>query len=66
MAIVRGEPSAQERMRIMEAVAGKLGPNYQLYGIKTLGEIGMDEFPVNQTGKVMKFALKEAVMWLNK
>lgn len=64
MVAVRGELSVQDRERIMQAVAGKLGPDYQLYDVKTLGEIGMDEFLVNQTGKVIKFALKEAVMRL--
>lgn len=38
-----------------------LGPDYPISKVFTLHELGMQKFPVNVTGKVMKIELRKAV-----
>ena len=38
-----------------------LGPDYPISKVFTLQELGMEKFPVNVTGKVMKIELRKAV-----
>jgi hypothetical protein len=42
-------------------VVEHLGPDYPISKVFTLQELGMQKFPVNVTGKVMKIELRKAV-----
>lgn len=47
---------------IEKYVCSKLGGEYALGGLASLEQIGLQEFPVNATHKVVKFEVQEAVM----
>ena len=64
VAIVRDTPQTQNSETIEKIVTRELGLDYALGDVKTLSDIQMKEFPLNQTGKVMKVTLKEAYLKL--
>lgn len=47
--------------KLQNLVVEHLGPDYPISRVFTLQELGMQEFPVNVTGKVMKIELRKAV-----
>lgn len=47
---------------IQDQVVRLLGTDYQLAGIISLEALGMTTFPVNDTRKIIKSQIKEAVM----
>lgn len=47
--------------KLQALVVEHLGPDYPIGKVFTLEELGMQEFPVNVTGKVMKIELRQAV-----
>lgn len=49
---------------LKQLVLDHLGPDYALGKVFTLKELGMQEFPINVTGKIMKIELRKAVMEL--
>nr|POF27594.1 acyl-coa synthetase family member 2, mitochondrial [Quercus suber] len=63
----------QEPFAVLQSFAGKteddikkhvvksFGPDYALGGAKTLQDIGMQQFPLNATGKIMKIVVVKAV-----
>lgn len=57
MAAVRHRPT----LDLQKVVLDKLGPDHALQSVVTLEDVGLTDFPINQTGKVMKIALRDAV-----
>lgn len=49
------------RERLQDLAVEHLGPDYPISRVFTLQELGMQRFPVNVTGKVMKIELRKAV-----
>ncbi|KAH0316761.1 acetyl-CoA synthetase-like protein, partial [Aureobasidium melanogenum] len=49
------------RERLQDLAVEHLGPDYPISKVFTLQELGMQKFPVNVTGKVMKIELRKAV-----
>ncbi|KAK6002595.1 hypothetical protein QM012_001345 [Aureobasidium pullulans] len=49
------------RERLQNLTVEHLGPDYPISKVFTLQEVGMQRFPVNVTGKVMKIDLRKAV-----
>ncbi|KAG9637989.1 hypothetical protein KCU95_g16596, partial [Aureobasidium melanogenum] len=49
------------RERLQDLAVEHLGPDYPISKVFTLQELGMQNFPVNVTGKVMKIELRKAV-----
>lgn len=47
--------------KLQELTVEHLGPDYPISKVFTLQELGMEKFPVNVTGKVMKIELRKAV-----
>ncbi|KAI4731851.1 acetyl-CoA synthetase-like protein [Aureobasidium sp. EXF-10728] len=47
--------------RLQDLVVEHLGPDYPISKVFTLKELGMQKFPINVTGKVMKIELRKAV-----
>jgi acyl-coenzyme A synthetase/AMP-(fatty) acid ligase len=47
--------------RLQDLVVEHLGPDYPISKVFTLQELGMQKFPVNVTGKVMKIELRKAI-----
>jgi hypothetical protein len=47
--------------RLQDLAVEHLGPDYPISKVFTLQELGMERFPVNVTGKVMKIELRKAV-----
>ncbi|KAI4842314.1 acetyl-CoA synthetase-like protein [Aureobasidium sp. EXF-8845] len=47
--------------RLQDLVVEHLGPDYPISKVFTLQELGMQKFPFNVTGKVMKIELRKAV-----
>jgi acyl-CoA synthetase (AMP-forming)/AMP-acid ligase II len=47
--------------KLQDLVLEHLGPDYPISKVFTLQELGMQKFPVNVTGKVMKIELRKAV-----
>lgn len=48
--------------QIKEHIKAEFGKDYALGGVASLKEIGMVEFPVNQTHKIIKSEVQAAVM----
>lgn len=46
----------------MNTVIDMMGPDYAVGHVFTLDELGLSEWPINETGKIMKVRLKEAVL----
>ncbi|KAI5245486.1 acetyl-CoA synthetase-like protein [Aureobasidium subglaciale] len=51
--------------KLKDLVVEHLGPDYAVGKVFALQDLGMQEFPVNVTGKVMKIELRKAVEDLN-
>jgi len=47
--------------RLQDLVVKHLGPDYPISKVFTLQELGMQQSPVNVSGKVMKIELRKAV-----
>lgn len=47
--------------RLQDLTVEHLGPDYPISKVFTLQELGMQQFPVNVSGKVMKIELRKAV-----
>ncbi|KAI5203087.1 acetyl-CoA synthetase-like protein [Aureobasidium subglaciale] len=47
--------------KLKDLIVEHLGPDYAIGKVFTLQELGMQEFPVNVTGKVMKIELRKVV-----
>ncbi|CAC9895597.1 unnamed protein product [Aureobasidium pullulans] len=60
VAVVSNVPKATPQ-ELKNLVVEHLGPDYALSKVFALQELGMQEFPVNVTGKVMKIELRKAV-----
>ncbi|THY12368.1 acetyl-CoA synthetase-like protein [Aureobasidium pullulans] len=60
VAVVSNVPKASPQ-ELKNLVVEHLGPDYALSKVFALQELGMQEFPVNVTGKVMKIELRKAV-----
>jgi 4-coumarate--CoA ligase len=52
----------RSKENIIELVKSSLGSNYVLDGVLTLKELGLSEFPVNPTFKVMRDVLQQSVL----
>lgn len=57
MTIVKHQPTVD----LQGVVLDKLGPDHALQSVVTLADLGLAEFPINQTGKVMKITLRDSV-----
>ncbi|KAK5171908.1 uncharacterized protein LTR77_003545 [Saxophila tyrrhenica] len=57
VAVVRDKPSED----LKRVVVDKLGSEHALQDVVTLEELGLESFPYNQTMKVMKITLREAL-----
>lgn len=47
--------------QIEQRVLDLFGKDYALGGVATLQQLGLDDFPLNSTGKIMKLTLEAAV-----
>lgn len=47
--------------RLEQDVLDEFGKDHQLGGVVSLEQLGLKEFPINATGKIMKIELKEEV-----
>jgi 4-coumarate--CoA ligase len=56
-AAVLKDPYDHEEVK--RIVRDKLEPEYALDSVVTLADLGLTEFPINQTGKVVKFMLRD-------
>lgn len=46
--------NGHSRDEAMDAIVDRLGPESELGGVATLGKLGLEDFPLNSTGKIMK------------
>lgn len=61
MAVVAEIPSYTSKESLKHLVVQHLGPDFAVGKVFTLRELGLDGFPVNVTGKIMKIELRRAV-----
>ena len=64
IAVVRDSEQVKDKESVKQIVLDKLGPEYALEDVKTLSELGYNEWPLNPTGKVPKVELREAALRL--
>lgn len=62
VAVVKTTSGSTNLGSLKKAVADALGEDYALHGVFELHELGMDDWPLNPTGKVMKMVLKERLV----
>jgi acyl-CoA synthetase (AMP-forming)/AMP-acid ligase II len=59
IAVTKQELDSNRLADLRKLVSDKLGPDYALEDVVTLSTLGLDSFPIYQTGKVMKFILRQ-------
>lgn len=62
VAIVKESNAVADSDRIKKVVTDSLGTDYALHDLVALADIGLDAWPLNQTGKVAKHELKTAYL----
>ncbi|KAK4994538.1 hypothetical protein LTR66_005449 [Elasticomyces elasticus] len=62
IAIVQSHGKHIDLDSVRQAVVDGLGPDYALAGVLTLDQLGLLDFPINATGKVMKGQVKDAAV----
>ncbi|KAI0972472.1 hypothetical protein F4678DRAFT_471972 [Xylaria arbuscula] len=63
-AVLSSFPAGMTEMQIKEYVCKALGKDYALAGLASLKQLGFINFPINQTHKVVRSELREAVLKL--
>ena len=61
VAVLTDLPDHVTKEGLKRLVLDHLGPDYALGKVFTLEELGLQEFPINVTGKIMKIELRKAV-----
>lgn len=61
-AVVSSFPAGKTEMQIKEHVCKALGRDYALAGLASLKQLGFVDFPVNQTHKVVRPDIRQAVL----
>lgn len=61
IAIVQSLQSASKD-KLKQSVLDTMGSDYAIGHVFTLDELGMSTWPVNETGKIMKITLQQAVI----
>lgn len=62
LAIVKDPKHAKGASEIRKAVRNSLGADYALEDVKSLADIGLEAWPLNQAGKITKHELETAYL----
>ena len=62
VAVVESADAVEAQEAIKAYVVRSLGKDYALSELYTLADLGMRQFPLGPTGKILNLALKKAVL----